>query len=189
MGALHGSLVLPTACRNRDQIKKLCDICLKKKVLTWRESRSEESIFLFWKFDFGSIEPSGTKGFPWHWVDGRNKSFSLHHYNLNIFPKRWDRLAPHDPRELLLKWQQHLTLDKVTPVDLCCPGTGSLVLHREFTTVCSEDHQARSGRARVPACDVMLGEQAPLCCKGSVADCRDAMCSPNTVVWERWNLL
>ena len=66
MGALHGSLVLPTACRNRDQIKKLCDICLKKKVLTWRESRSEESIFLFWKFDFGSIEPSGTKGFPWH---------------------------------------------------------------------------------------------------------------------------
>ena len=48
--------------------------------------------------------------------------------------------------------------------------------------MCSADHQARSGRAVVPAHDVMLREQAPLCCKGSVADCQDVMCSPNTMV-------
>ena len=62
MGALHGSVVLPTACRSRDQIKKICDICLKKKVLMQRESRREESIFLFWKFGFGSIDTIWVQG-------------------------------------------------------------------------------------------------------------------------------
>lgn len=53
-------------------------------------------------------------------------SYDLHHYNLSIFPKGGDRLAPHHYWKLLPKGQWHLILVKVASVDWGpCTGLSS----------------------------------------------------------------
>lgn len=68
----------------------------------------------------------------------------LCHYNLKVFLKYRDRLAPHCHRKLLLNWQCHLIFIKIAPVDLC-PCTGFYVLNKEFTSMYSEHNQATFG--------------------------------------------
>lgn len=57
--------------------------------------------------------------------------YALPHYNLKIFPKYRNRLAPHHHRMLLLKWPWHLLLVKIALVDLC-PYAGSQVLKKNL---------------------------------------------------------
>lgn len=70
-------------------------------------------------------------------------SCALHQDNLQIFPRSGTGRL-HTATELSLKWPRHFTRAKGAPVDLR-PCAGSSVLDKEFTAVCSEDHQARSG--------------------------------------------
>lgn len=45
-------------------------------------------------------------------------NYSLHHYDLKIFLKYRDELAPHHHGKRLLKGQWHFTLVKVAPADV-----------------------------------------------------------------------
>lgn len=118
-------MVLATACWSSGQIKNLCGIHTHthtRSCLTWRGCGTEDSVFWLWKFVFGSMTLSGTKSSLQHWIDGRNKTYlyfsSLQPENISKAQVQ-ARLAPHYHRELFLKWQQHLILVKVAPVDLC----------------------------------------------------------------------
>ena len=59
---------------------------------------------------------------------------ALCHYNLKIFPKYGDRLAPCYHRKLLLKWLWHIILVKEALVYLCL-CIGSSELNKEFAAV------------------------------------------------------
>lgn len=74
--------------------------------------------------------------------------------------KDFQRLALHYHRELLLKWQEHLTLVQValwttSSYRILCPQ------QRMYGTY-SENHQVRSGRTAAPSECAELGRQAPL---------------------------
>lgn len=73
-------------------------------------------------------------------------TYSLHHYNLKVFPEY--KAGPTWPQTVFTKVAGHLILVKVTPAGLC-PCTGSWALSKKFTAMYS-DHHARSGELQCP---------------------------------------
>lgn len=57
------AMVSAIACWSSSQIKELCDFY--NKGLTWREYRTENSVFCLWEFVFVALTLSGTKGSLW----------------------------------------------------------------------------------------------------------------------------
>ena len=76
----HGKVVLLITCWSSGQIKEHLGICKKIKIKNEGVEHGESVELSTQYFDFGnlvlvSLTPSGTKGFPWHRIIGRNKSY------------------------------------------------------------------------------------------------------------------
>lgn len=105
----------------------------------------------------------------------------LYHYNLKIFPKCRDRLAPHYHIE-------HLILVKALPVNVSFYRV--LVAQQRIYGMYSGGHHARSGLAPVTSEHVALGGQTPLCWHRSAAGWLDILCALKIeVLWVSGTLL
>lgn len=76
-------------------------------------------------------------------------------HNLKYFQSTGTGWLHNDHRQLLLKWQWHFLLVREALVALN-PCAGSEVLN---PAMCSEDHQARAGRAAAPSECVTQGHR------------------------------
>ena len=122
-GIVMGNVVLAVACWSGGQNEELCGV--HKKVLhmerVWNGRPSMLTLEVCFWFHRPYLAQRALSAIES--VEEIKLTYASRRYNLKIFPKSRDRLAPHYQQKLLLKWQWPLICVRGTP-GTCVHGQG-----------------------------------------------------------------
>lgn len=132
----------------------------KKRVQNWEHNILTWDIYFWFRWPY--LAQRALSDFEW--LEEIKLTCVFHHYNLKLFPKHRDMLAPRRHRELSPQWRWPLVHLTKSLVWACCPRTRSRVLRQASSEMPCEDQWARPGWAVTPSPPrkVELGEHVSL---------------------------